>query len=145
MELVRVRMDPQFQQRTLRSKRHGRRGRNRTCNPRIRNPMLYPFELRARSHATEARSNDLRGDAHIWSQFSSADGVTSVVSCPPLCAEQVSHSLCTACETMLGELMGILGGHLNVNGFMPINSCTLRRSIPAITGLLGKVGRKGAR
>jgi hypothetical protein len=27
---------------------HGRRGRNRTCNPRIRNPMLYPFELRAR-------------------------------------------------------------------------------------------------
>src|SRR5262249_764709 len=22
-------------------------GRNRTCNPRIRNPMLYPFELRA--------------------------------------------------------------------------------------------------
>jgi hypothetical protein len=25
----------------------GRRGRNRTCNPRIRNPMLYPFELRA--------------------------------------------------------------------------------------------------
>ena len=26
----------------------GRRGRNRTCNPRIRNPMLYPFELRAR-------------------------------------------------------------------------------------------------
>jgi hypothetical protein len=27
---------------------YGRRGRNRTCNPRIRNPMLYPFELRAR-------------------------------------------------------------------------------------------------
>ncbi len=26
----------------------GRRGRIRTCNPRIRNPMLYPFELRAR-------------------------------------------------------------------------------------------------
>ena len=26
----------------------GRPGRNRTCNPRIRNPMLYPFELRAR-------------------------------------------------------------------------------------------------
>ena len=26
----------------------GRRGRTRTCNPRIRNPMLYPFELRAR-------------------------------------------------------------------------------------------------
>ena len=25
----------------------GRRGRNRTCNRRIRNPMLYPFELRA--------------------------------------------------------------------------------------------------
>jgi hypothetical protein len=25
----------------------GRPGRNRTCNPRIRNPMLYPFELRA--------------------------------------------------------------------------------------------------
>jgi hypothetical protein len=25
----------------------GRRGRNRTCNPRIRNPVLYPFELRA--------------------------------------------------------------------------------------------------
>jgi hypothetical protein len=24
-----------------------RRGRNRTCNPRIRNPMLFPFELRA--------------------------------------------------------------------------------------------------
>ncbi len=26
----------------------GRRGRNRTCNHRIRNPVLYPFELRAR-------------------------------------------------------------------------------------------------
>jgi hypothetical protein len=26
----------------------GRRGRTRTCNRRIRNPMLYPFELRAR-------------------------------------------------------------------------------------------------
>ena len=26
---------------------NGRRGRNRTCNRRIRNPMLYPFELRA--------------------------------------------------------------------------------------------------
>ena len=25
----------------------GRRGRNRTCNHRIRNPVLYPFELRA--------------------------------------------------------------------------------------------------
>ena len=25
----------------------GRPGRNRTCNPRIRNPMLYPLELRA--------------------------------------------------------------------------------------------------
>jgi hypothetical protein len=25
----------------------GRRGRNRTCNPRIRNPVLYPLELRA--------------------------------------------------------------------------------------------------
>src|SRR3981189_1283436 len=25
----------------------GRPGRNRTCNRRIRNPMLYPFELRA--------------------------------------------------------------------------------------------------
>src|ERR1700733_12312013 len=25
----------------------GRRGRIRTCNRRIRNPMLYPFELRA--------------------------------------------------------------------------------------------------
>jgi hypothetical protein len=25
----------------------GRRGRTRTCNRRIRNPMLYPFELRA--------------------------------------------------------------------------------------------------
>jgi hypothetical protein len=30
----------------------GRRGRNRTCNPRIRNPMLYPFELRALSYVT---------------------------------------------------------------------------------------------
>ncbi len=28
-------------------RRNGRRGRNRTCNRRIRNPMLYPFELRA--------------------------------------------------------------------------------------------------
>ena len=27
---------------------NGRRGRTRTCNRRIRNPMLYPFELRAR-------------------------------------------------------------------------------------------------
>jgi hypothetical protein len=27
----------------------GRPGRNRTCNPRIRNPMLYPLELRAQS------------------------------------------------------------------------------------------------
>jgi len=27
----------------------GRRGRNRTCNPQIRNLMLYPIELRARS------------------------------------------------------------------------------------------------
>jgi hypothetical protein len=27
----------------------GRPGRNRTCNRRIRNPMLYPFELRAQS------------------------------------------------------------------------------------------------
>ena len=27
--------------------RSGRPGRNRTCNPRIRNPMLYPLELRA--------------------------------------------------------------------------------------------------
>src|ERR1035438_3223300 len=27
--------------------RFGRPGRNRTCNPRIRNPMLYPLELRA--------------------------------------------------------------------------------------------------
>jgi hypothetical protein len=26
----------------------GRRGRNRTCNHRIRNPVLYPIELRAR-------------------------------------------------------------------------------------------------
>ena len=26
----------------------GRRGRNRTCNPQIRNLMLYPIELRAR-------------------------------------------------------------------------------------------------
>lgn len=26
---------------------NGRRGRNRTCNPQIRNLMLYPFELRA--------------------------------------------------------------------------------------------------
>ena len=26
---------------------YGRRGRNRTCNHRIRNPVLYPFELRA--------------------------------------------------------------------------------------------------
>src|SRR5205814_149581 len=26
----------------------GRRGRNRTCNPRLRRPMLCPFELRAR-------------------------------------------------------------------------------------------------
>ena len=25
----------------------GRPGRSRTCNPRIRNPMLYPLELRA--------------------------------------------------------------------------------------------------
>src|SRR5208282_2680677 len=25
----------------------GRRGRTRTCNHRIRNPVLYPFELRA--------------------------------------------------------------------------------------------------
>ena len=34
----------------------GRPGRNRTCNPRIRNPMLYPFELRAHIHATARRS-----------------------------------------------------------------------------------------
>ena len=27
----------------------GRPGRTRTCNPRIRNPMLYPLELRARA------------------------------------------------------------------------------------------------
>src|ERR1700682_311958 len=27
--------------------RSGRRGRNRTCNPQIRNLMLYPIELRA--------------------------------------------------------------------------------------------------
>ncbi len=26
---------------------YGRRGRNRTCNHRIRNPVLYPIELRA--------------------------------------------------------------------------------------------------
>jgi hypothetical protein len=30
------------------TEKNGRRGRNRTCNRRIRNPMLYPFELRAR-------------------------------------------------------------------------------------------------
>src|SRR5579863_5489913 len=34
---------------TLTFGRSGRRGRNRTCNRRIRNPMLYPFELRARN------------------------------------------------------------------------------------------------
>jgi hypothetical protein len=28
-------------------KKNGRHGRIRTCNRRIRNPMLYPFELRA--------------------------------------------------------------------------------------------------
>ena len=28
----------------------GRPGRSRTCNPRIRNPMLYPLELRAPDH-----------------------------------------------------------------------------------------------
>jgi hypothetical protein len=28
---------------------NGRPGRTRTCNPRIRNPMLYPLELRAQS------------------------------------------------------------------------------------------------
>lgn len=26
---------------------YGRRGRDRTCNPGIRNPVLYPIELRA--------------------------------------------------------------------------------------------------
>ena len=36
--------------------------------------------------------------------------------------------------------MGIPGGHLN--GFTAINSCPVRRSIPAITGLLTKVGRR---
>src|SRR2546429_9834943 len=33
---------------SLHSVKIGRRGRTRTCNRRIRNPMLYPFELRAR-------------------------------------------------------------------------------------------------
>jgi hypothetical protein len=28
-------------------KRHGAPGRIRTCDPRIRNPVLYPTELRA--------------------------------------------------------------------------------------------------
>ena len=37
----------------------GRRGRNRTCNPRIRNPMLYPFELRARSLFTRVSAISL--------------------------------------------------------------------------------------
>ena len=34
---------------------YGRRGRDRTCNPGIRNPMLYPIELRAlRANLTQA-------------------------------------------------------------------------------------------
>ena len=37
----------------------GRRGRNRTCNPRIRNPMLYPFELRAPSTGVGPRKSCL--------------------------------------------------------------------------------------
>ena len=30
----------------------GRRGRDRTCNPRLRRPVLYPIELLARSGMT---------------------------------------------------------------------------------------------
>jgi hypothetical protein len=38
------------------SAKHSTPGRNRTCNLRIRSPLLYPFELRAR-----VRSACLRG------------------------------------------------------------------------------------
>src|SRR5437588_2020561 len=47
----------------------GRRGRNRTCNPRIRNPMLYPFELRARcinSLPLEAAFSNAREAIIVW-------------------------------------------------------------------------------
>ncbi len=40
----------QSQGRRANQNKPGRRGRTRTCNPRIRNPMLYPFELRALNH-----------------------------------------------------------------------------------------------
>ena len=39
----------------------GRPGRSRTCNPRIRNPMLYPLELRALN--TGILATDYRGSA----------------------------------------------------------------------------------
>jgi hypothetical protein len=38
----------------------GRRDRNRTCNRRIRNPMLYPFELRARIAVVK------KHDVRVW-------------------------------------------------------------------------------
>src|SRR5437879_5866422 len=41
------------------SSQDGRRGRNRTCNRRIRNPMLYPFELRARKDSTSLTCESL--------------------------------------------------------------------------------------
>jgi hypothetical protein len=41
----------------------GRRGRNRTCNPQIRNLMLYPFELRA--HFYNQQLSDITKDVLV--------------------------------------------------------------------------------
>ena len=58
----------------------GRPGRSRTCNPRIRNPMLYPFELRAHLRMSSGLLTNcctkppwLRGRSWRW--FSAACGI----------------------------------------------------------------------
>jgi hypothetical protein len=54
---------------------NGRRGRNRTCNPRIRNPMLYPFELRAPGSGNR-KFNKGSSQSVVW-------GTTSEVPAQP--------------------------------------------------------------
>ena len=41
---------------------HGRAGGTRTPDPRIRNPMLYPAELRPRQVAQKARESGTKND-----------------------------------------------------------------------------------
>src|SRR6266849_501018 len=50
----------------------GRPGRNRTCNPRIRNPMLYPLELRARIDKTLHQQLGMRRECRLRPEYRTA-------------------------------------------------------------------------